>query len=414
VTDDNDYLVVTKWISQSSTGVNGLINEVSIFDTALSQQEISELYNNGTPLDATTHSKVDNLQGYWRNDGDDVWVDRTPTDTPELVTNGDFSDGTTGWSVTNGTLTVVDEVSLNADDGGHTRLYPTEGNLTIGKVYTLNLDVYASVSTTFNFYLDTTDTAQVKNYDSVLNEWKSISYTFTATTNNIGWGYDGTGTDKFDNISIKEVKGGNDGTVSGTPETILLPEARNGRDTLGFPINNVNNGYLALHGDGYVEVADDASLDIGLHTEYSIECWAKPNITATMGIMGAGTTDATQWQINARPGLKFDWWGLNEIYDLGTDGLSVNNWIHIVYTIGGGTLSAYVDGVFINSTTGNIPSADTSNSIFIGSGPEAVGSWASIQRFNGDIDEPRIYNRALTEAEVLQNYNASKNKHRND
>jgi len=79
-------------ISPSSNSFDGYINEVSIFDTALTADEVSELYNNGTALDATTHSKVDNLQGYWRNDGDDVWVDRsgnnndgTVNGSPEMV-----------------------------------------------------------------------------------------------------------------------------------------------------------------------------------------------------------------------------------------------------------------------------------------------------------------------------------------
>ena len=56
----------------------GVITEVSVFSTNLSDAEVSELYNSGDPLDATTHSESSNLQGYWRNNvltSDGEWED---------------------------------------------------------------------------------------------------------------------------------------------------------------------------------------------------------------------------------------------------------------------------------------------------------------------------------------------------
>jgi hypothetical protein len=59
----------------------GLINEVAIWDEALTATEITALYNSGTPLDASADSgnyaSSDGLQGYWRNDGDTTWTDRS-------------------------------------------------------------------------------------------------------------------------------------------------------------------------------------------------------------------------------------------------------------------------------------------------------------------------------------------------
>jgi hypothetical protein len=44
---------------------DGTIDDVSIFNTELTQAQIQELFNDGVALDATTHSKAnDNLLGY--------------------------------------------------------------------------------------------------------------------------------------------------------------------------------------------------------------------------------------------------------------------------------------------------------------------------------------------------------------
>ena len=44
-----------------------LFGEVMMFDVELTPSEVTELYNNGAPLNATKHSQVSNLVGYWRN-----------------------------------------------------------------------------------------------------------------------------------------------------------------------------------------------------------------------------------------------------------------------------------------------------------------------------------------------------------
>jgi len=60
---------------------DGSINEVAIWDVALDADAVTALYNSGTPLDATADSgNYDNsgdLQGYWRNDNDTTWTDRS-------------------------------------------------------------------------------------------------------------------------------------------------------------------------------------------------------------------------------------------------------------------------------------------------------------------------------------------------
>ena len=69
---------------------NGSVTEACIFDKTLSQAEVTELYNNGLALDATTHSASSDLIGYWRNNGAATWQDLTSNNrdgTPTSVTD---------------------------------------------------------------------------------------------------------------------------------------------------------------------------------------------------------------------------------------------------------------------------------------------------------------------------------------
>lgn len=77
------------------------------------------------------------------------------------------------------------------------------------------------------------------------------------------------------------------------------------------------------------------------------------------------------------------------------------NWHHAVATLsggGGGTITLYIDGEAAATTAnsaGTVTTYTTSNVILIGDVPNTV-SW------NGNLDDVRIYSRALTAAEVKQ------------
>jgi chitodextrinase len=73
-------------------------------------------------------------------------------------------------------------------------------------------------------------------------------------------------------------------------------------------------------------------------------------------------------------------------------------WKHIVQTYDGTNNRIYVDGVLVASGTGSL--TNTSSNLLI-------GSWnGSSEFFNGKIDEVRVYNGALTSAEVSTLYNS--------
>ena len=96
--DGGDGLEMLNWTAAYASGtLNGTATEFSIFKNtagtaggALSQAEINELYNDGKPLDVTSHSQATSLKGYWRNDGlNTTWKNiANPGDNDATLSNG--------------------------------------------------------------------------------------------------------------------------------------------------------------------------------------------------------------------------------------------------------------------------------------------------------------------------------------
>jgi len=88
-------------------------------------------------------------------------------------------------------------------------------------------------------------------------------------------------------------------------------------------------------------------------------------------------------------------------YHTGADTITNGVWYYLT-GVQSDTNDIYINGVLSNSINSNVNiSVSTVN----------IGRWQSGGRyFNGDIASARIYNRALTAAEVLQNFNATKSR----
>jgi hypothetical protein len=82
---------------------------------------------------------------------------------------------------------------------------------------------------------------------------------------------------------------------------------------------------------------------------------------------------------------------------------TINQWYHTTSVFSSNGLLMYINGELVTSNgTPFTPSYSTISFLFIGS------NTTSSERFVGDIASVRLYNRALSATEVLQNYNATK------
>jgi hypothetical protein len=148
------------------------------------------------------------------------------------------------------------------------------------------------------------------------------------------------------------------------------------------------NGTSAL-----VTVNDSASLR--LTGGMTLEAWMYPTSVGTSWRDVIYKGDDIYFLLGASPNASRPEAGgtFAEVY--GTGALTANTWTHLAGTYDGATLRLYVNGVqvAILAWTGTI--ATSANPLQIG-GDSIYG-----QYFQGQIDEVRIYNRALSASEVL-------------
>jgi hypothetical protein len=86
--------------------------------------------------------------------------------------------------------------------------------------------------------------------------------------------------------------------------------------------------------------------------------------------------------------------------------VSLNNWYHIVATYSGTQLKIYVNGVLGGTTNSTLGIGTPSTyDLYVG----RMGH-NQIYEYQGYIDISKIYNRALSDGEVLKNYNATKSR----
>lgn len=167
----------------------------------------------------------------------------------------------------------------------------------------------------------------------------------------------------------------------------------------------------ALSFDGVndmVTVADAASLD--LTTGMTLEAWVNP--TALSGwrtVVLKETANDLAYTLYAHDGTDPvpAGYGATSAGTLlrarGTSALPLNTWSHIAVTYGGGFVRFYLNGALITSTAATGSFRTSNNPLRIG-GNNVWGEY-----FSGLLDEIRIYNRALTQAEIQAGMNQTLN-----
>ncbi len=165
---------------------------------------------------------------------------------------------------------------------------------------------------------------------------------------------------------------------------------------------------LAFDGSNdYVSVPDSNSLD--LSTALTLEAWVRP--TASSGwrtVMLKENNSELAYAMYARESTNrpSGWIRTNPTSGssksvAGTSGLALNTWTHLTTTYDGSNMRLYVNGSLVRTqaTTGTL--YNSGNPLKFG-GNAVWGEY-----FAGQLDEIRIYNRALTQTEIQTDMNTA-------
>jgi hypothetical protein len=428
---------------------NGEISNAKIFNTALTAAQVADLYDNPekvvptgvadsalklylpmmegagtTAYDGSGNGNHGTISGATYVNGIGAPVAQTAVidwnKAENRFSNSENFDDSSGWVFTN-----VTRVSENNEDprGTNTAVeiswaantpstYFYRGVDITGSPSTIYLKVWAksATGTNQNFRLFANNVSHFSNDFVATNEWQQFEFNYAYS--NTFWGVLPSTANDAANILVAFPHTAADDSpylttlTTAQPNKVLLPQGlTTGRDITGVNLfeNVRKQGALNLDGNSWAEVHDNESLDIT--DAITLECWINSTdkdqyhhiiskSTTTSGayaMVSEVTTGYLGFQSALGAFVKTDY----NVMD--------GNWNHIVVVYDEVNAKFYINGA-LDDTIAETTAIGT-NDIKVHIGARGNG----IQLFESDIAQPRIYNRALTASEVLQNYNSGKN-----
>jgi len=191
--------------------------------------------------------------------------------------------------------------------------------------------------------------------------------------------------------------------VSGTRSTTQAIVDLTGKNTLTTNSLTYNSdGTFSFNGSNSVISAPNNTI-FDTQTP-SVEVWIKTNALSQNGFFFEKGTVNTEYSL-FQEGANIVWrQGSNSLYATTASYISTSQWAHIVGTYTSGSRNLYINGVLVASDS-------LSATVGTNSGGITIGSYNSGGYFyNGSIGTVKVYNRALSAAEILQNFNANRSR----
>jgi len=196
---------------------------------------------------------------------------------------------------------------------------------------------------------------------------------------------------------------------SGTTWTDLTANGNSGTLTNGPTFDSANGGSIIF--DGVNDFVSCGDIPVAYLT---ISVWVyKTSSTANQGICGRNSNRYAIAQINNTLQTYIRVPATNTIYSDTGYVIPLNEWTNITYTYNDTQLSnaqtAYVNGtsIFTATASGSMSTARVRDGAFLvgyNNDSNLLSYWG------GRIAQVQVYNRGLTQSEVLQNYNTQKSR----
>ena len=196
---------------------------------------------------------------------------------------------------------------------------------------------------------------------------------------------------------------------SGTTINDLSGNSRNGTVT-GSP---TWTGNYFTFSDDYVTTPNLSSVITALNEVHSVELWVYPTNNGVLVQYNNTTTPNTSYHFSAIEivggNLEVGLWTGSAIASTGNIGaVSFNEWHQIVLTYNGTVCKGYIDGVFKGSVNAAwVSPMNVSQPFYMNFGYRDITNQGDGTDFNGRFGIMRVYNTALTDAQILSNYNST-------
>ena len=409
--------------------LDGSIADVRIYNKALTQTEITELYESYNPK-IKIGEKRRGLVGEWSL-GDDEEVMGTELNiqaNAASITNE--ANATTGW--TNTVMPTFESSSVKKYSGDYSIHMATDSN---------GDNIYTSATTvtgkryraSFYYYQETAEIAKIRfgmspsgtQYSapntSVQDVWTKMSLDFTAMGTffflTIG---EESATDNIDIyidvVTLKEIDAAdltpyaNNGTIMGSTTNEIYTTDRNGQSNKAMVFSGI---------DSYINI-DGVVADVASDTAGTWMAWVKPTDghPAEAGIIMSLADASTTQNVNINIPISgiitvtlYDVVGLEWVLSTTSEVWAdlESTWKHIALVQDGTSPVLYVNGIVpaqafsssvnITKWMSTMTGADTGRI-----GTRKFNNGSELNLFVGSISNVKIYNRALSASEILDIY----------
>ena len=175
----------------------------------------------------------------------------------------------------------------------------------------------------------------------------------------------------------------------------------NGTLVNGVGFTSSNNGSFVFDGpNDYVDCGYNSNINNA--TQLTIECWYRSSNISKEGIIFGTNSFFPAYGYHMeiyQSKLLFQVFPSTSSVQSSIT-LSNNIWYHLVGTYNSGTINLYVNG--ISSGSGNYTYSASSENLILGR------YYAGSLSLEGQLSNVKFYNKALSQQEILQNFNATR------
>ena len=205
------------------------------------------------------------------------------------------------------------------------------------------------------------------------------------------------------------------GATAQTSDVLLPQGLTTGRDITGVNLfeNVRKQGALNLDGNSWAEVHDNASLD--MTDAITLEAWYyNDGVNATKIIQGRWSNQVDMSYLMYLNNSNLIFVGHSGSGTFGgnasTTSLASNQYSHVAITYDKSYLKYYINGSLVDTFTFTVSlNPNATVALDIGRNDGRSGVYTGSNYNNTPIAQPRIYNRALTAEEVQRSYDSGKN-----